>query len=72
MRSGAAVVFTAELSLGDSAAIVASARAENRLPEALTFVRRKRSLSRWRAYLRGQKRLERSMWRRSARWCSAL
>jgi DNA-binding XRE family transcriptional regulator len=56
---------------GDNPAIIASARAENRLAECLPFVRRERSLSQWRAHLRGQKRLERSM-RRERRSCSAL
>jgi hypothetical protein len=64
------VAFTdEELYCGDNPAIIAGARAENRLAECLPFVRRKRSLSQWRAYLSGQKRLERSMRRRFGRWC---
>jgi hypothetical protein len=67
------VAFTSEeLYSGDNPAIIASAQAENRLAECLPFVRRKRSLSEWRAYLRGQKRFERSMRCRVGRWCSEV
>jgi hypothetical protein len=67
--SGTVAFNDAELYCGDNAAIIASARAENRLPEALAFVRRGRSLAEWRAYLKGQRKLERSM---HPRWASAL
>ena len=69
---GGSVAFTsAELYYGDNAAVIASARAESRLAECLPFVRRKRSLSEWRAYLRGQKRIERALKRRK-RFCDPL
>jgi hypothetical protein len=67
------VAFTdEELYCGDNPAIIASAQAANRLPEALAFVRNHRTLAQWKAYLSGQRRLERSMRRRNWRWCSAL
>jgi hypothetical protein len=70
MRSNASVAFSEEeLTAGDNAAIIRSAQAEGRLPEALCFCRNRRSYQEWLWYLRGQKRLERSMRRP---WCSAL
>ena len=70
--NGATVCFTnEELCYRDALKIVESARAENRLAEALCFVRRGRLATEWQRYLVHQKAFERAT-RARKRWCWGL